>query len=55
MLEDELFSLTRTYARLAKLLTQDISVFLDDGVHDGLCEHRLVDLVMAVLPASQIK
>ena len=33
-----------------RIFTENVLMLLDDGVHDGLGEHRFVDLVVSVLP-----
>ena len=35
---------------LLAVQVQDVLVLLDDGVHDWLCEHRLVNFIVAKLP-----
>jgi hypothetical protein len=35
---------------MAELLTQNVLVLLDDGVHDGLGKHRLINLIVTVFP-----
>lgn len=42
--------LEKSKKRLKILLTQNILMLLDDGVHDGLGEHRLIDLIVPKLP-----
>ena len=36
--------------KLLRINVQDASMLLDNAVHDRLGEHRLIDLIMPILP-----